>query len=149
MHAIVLLCLLAVAGAFVPMARPAFKLRVFDGVEIEPERMEAGEPDEELLEAPKTGDGLFNMNRRVRLGRSRDQDGKSNIWSIGKFFCHPFGNLISNFYLSAEPKMEVEDSEENGANTNLVVGGAVVATALACLPLFSLFSQLFPDPSDF
>ena len=24
----------------------------------------------------------FDMNKRVRLGRSRDQDGKSNIWSI-------------------------------------------------------------------
>ena len=32
----------------------------------------------------------FEMNKRVRLGRSRDQDGKSNIWSI-------------------EPTMEVEE----------------------------------------
>ena len=30
------------------------------------------------VEDPK----LFDMNRIVRLGRSRDQDGKSNIWSI-------------------------------------------------------------------
>lgn len=73
---------------------------------------------------------LFDMNRIVRLGRSRDQDGKSNIWSI-------------------EPKMEVVEDEEGGAKTNLVIGGAVVVTALAVLPLFSLFSKLFPDPADF
>ena len=36
-----------------------------------------------MEDAPKTGGDMFNMNRRVRLGRSRDQDGKSNIWSIG------------------------------------------------------------------
>jgi len=34
----------------------------------------------------------FDMNRIVRLGRSKDQDGKSNIWSI-------------------EPAMEVEETE--------------------------------------
>lgn len=75
---------------------------------------------------------LFDMNRRVRLGRSRDQDGKSNIWSI-------------------EPTMEVVE-EEGGGDTlkkNLVVGGAVIGVAIAVLPLFSAFSTLFPDPSDF
>ena len=35
----------------------------------------------------------FEMNKRVRLGRSRDQDGKSNIWSI-------------------EPREEVEEVSE-------------------------------------
>ena len=74
---------------------------------------------------------LFEMNRIVRLGRSRDQDGKSNIWSI-------------------EPQMEVEDDEEGGGTTkNLVIAGTVIGAAIACLPLFSAFSKLFPDPSDF
>lgn len=74
---------------------------------------------------------MFEMNRRVRLGRSRDQDGKSNIWSI-------------------EPTMEVIDEEEGGSlQKNLFIGGAVIAAALISLPLFSAFSQLFPDPSDF
>ena len=74
---------------------------------------------------------LFEMNRIVRLGRSRDQDGKSTIWSI-------------------EPAMEVEDDEEGGGTTkNLVIAGTVIGAAIACLPLFSAFSKLFPDPSDF
>ena len=74
---------------------------------------------------------MFDMNNRVRLGRSRDQDGKSNIWSI-------------------EPTMEVEDEEEGGGTKkNLLIAGAVIGTAVACLPLFSAFSKLFPDPADF
>ena len=73
----------------------------------------------------------FSMNKRVRLGRSRDQDGKSNIWSI-------------------EPTMEVTDEPvEDQGKKNLLIGGGVIAIAIACLPLFSLFSKLFSDPSDF
>ena len=54
------------------------------------------------------------------------QDGKSNIWSI-------------------EPKMEVEKTESNdGAKANLVVGAAAIGAAIACLPLFSLFSKMLP-----
>ena len=37
--------------------------------------------------------------KRVRLGRSRDQDGKSNVWSI-------------------EPRMEVEEVNKNGEEVN-------------------------------
>ena len=82
--------------------------------------------DNELQESK-----MFDMNNRVRLGRSRDQDGKSNIWSI-------------------EPTMEVEEEEEGGATKkNLLIAGAVIGTAVACLPLFSVFSKLFPDPADF
>ena len=75
---------------------------------------------------------FFDSNKRVRLGRSRDQDGKSNIWSI-------------------EPKMVVDESVGEGVNlkSNLAVGGIVVAAALASLPLFLGLSKLFPDPSDF
>ncbi len=49
---------------------------------------------EEPFQPEETAEGQlkFDMNRRVRLGRSKDQDGKSNIWSI-------------------EPTMEVDESE--------------------------------------
>ena len=89
---------------------------------------DAPEPDFEPENA-----SLFNMNKRVRLGRSRDEDGKSNIWSI-------------------EPTMQVEeddDEEGSGGNKNLFIGAAVIATAIAALPLFNAFSGLFPDPTDF
>lgn len=74
----------------------------------------------------------FDMNRRVRLGRSRDQDGKSNIWSI-------------------EPAMQVVEEEEgeSAVGKNLLIGGVVIGAALACLPLFNAFSSIFPDPADF
>lgn len=89
---------------------------------------ESSEPEFE----PDADNNLFNMNRIVRLGRSRDQDGKSNIWSI-------------------EPAMEVEEDEEegDGAKKNLFIGAAVIVTAIAALPLFNAFSGLFPDPTDF
>jgi len=73
---------------------------------------------------------LFDMNRIVRLGRSKDQDGKSNIWSI-------------------EPTMEVVEEEESSLNSNLKIAGVVIGAAIATLPLFNAFSTLFPDPADF
>ena len=102
--------------------RPSFKLKMSDS---EPTPI----PDSEPFQ--KDDPRLFDMNRRVRLGRSRDQDGKSNIWSI-------------------EPTMEVIDEEEGGpVKNNLFIAGAVIGAALVSLPLFSAFSTLFPDPSDF
>jgi len=96
-------------------------------------RMAEAEVDEDFV----PGDGKenpelkFSMNKRVRLGRSRDQDGKSNIWSI-------------------EPTMEVTDEvEADQTKTNLLIGGGVIGAAIACLPLFNYFSKLFPDPTDF
>jgi VIT1/CCC1 family predicted Fe2+/Mn2+ transporter len=73
---------------------------------------------------------MFDMNRIVRLGRSRDQDGKSNIWSI-------------------EPSMEVEEEEQSSAQKNLVIGAVVIGAALASLPLLSAFSSLLPDASNY
>lgn len=72
------------------------------------------------------------------ISSHRLQDGKSNIWSI-------------------EPKMVVEEDDEEdgegggngGKNKNLVVGGIVIAAAIGALPLFTFFSKLVPDPSDF
>lgn len=50
--------------------------------------------DEEPFQPEETAEGQLkmDMNRLVRLGRSKDQDGKSNIWSI-------------------EPTMEVDETE--------------------------------------
>jgi hypothetical protein len=72
---------------------------------------------------------FFEPNKRVRLGRSKDEDGKSNVWSI-------------------EPRMEVVEDEEEEPN-NFGIFGAVIGSALACLPLFLAFSKFFPDPNDF
>lgn len=94
---------------------------------------DSNEDDDADFITPNAADSegnLFDMNRRVRLGRSRDQDGKSNIWSI-------------------EPRMEVQDENEEGNNSNLFVGLGVIGAAILALPLFSAFSQLIPDPSDF
>eukprot|EP00597_Dinobryon_sp_UTEXLB2267_P006079 CAMPEP_0170060476 /NCGR_PEP_ID=MMETSP0019_2-20121128/2400_1 /TAXON_ID=98059 /ORGANISM="Dinobryon sp., Strain UTEXLB2267" /LENGTH=114 /DNA_ID=CAMNT_0010266057 /DNA_START=197 /DNA_END=541 /DNA_ORIENTATION=+ len=101
----------------------------------ESDEVSKAEDDSTPFVAPVAEDSdrkLFDMNRRVRLGRSRDQDGKSNIWSI-------------------EPTMEVVEGETEGAGTktNLLVGGIVIGAAIAVLPLFAAFSKLFPDPADF
>lgn len=81
------------------------------------------------------GDADFEQTRdqvrRTRLGRSRDQDGKSNIWSV-------------------EPKMEVvSELGGNDFKKNLIIGGLVIGTAIISLPLIQALGGLFPDPSDF
>ena len=41
--------------------------------------------------------------------------------------------------------MEVTKEDGNdGAKANLVVGAAAIGAAIACLPLFSLFSKMLP-----
>jgi len=132
---VVLLLLLALAGANAFRLSPqrlatralqsSTRRMVIDPSDI------SGEPDPAVQipmdpEDPK----LFDMNKRVRLGRSRDQDGKSNIWSI-------------------EPRMEVEESNEGSSKKNLFIVGAVIGAAIVSLPLFQAFSSLVPDPSDF
>lgn len=129
-----LLCLvatIALSGAFTP--------RLGSRISLVRQRMSEEGSQVENDSAPGvSGDftasdaNLFDMNKRVRLGRSRDQDGKSNIWSI-------------------EPKMQVVDEEEGQSDfkTNLVVAGLCIGAAVAVLPLFSVFSKLFPDPADF
>lgn len=44
---------------------------------------------------------------------------------------------------------EEEDGEGSALKKNAFIGGALIAGALACLPLFKLFSSLLPDPADF
>lgn len=66
-----------------------------------------------------------------RLGRSKDEDGKSNIWSV-------------------EPKMEVvEDEEVDELNKNIVVLGLLATSVIAISPLLKLLNSVFPDPSVF
>eukprot|EP00752_Nemacystus_decipiens_P008182 g7318.t1 len=57
---------------------------------------------------------FFAPNENVRLGSSRDQDGKSNVWAV-------------------EPKMRVEgtDVESPESNKLVVVGGLVGALVVA------------------
>lgn len=43
----------------------------------------------------------------------------------------------------------VVEEEGDGNKKNLAVGVAAIGAAVACLPLFSLFSKLLPDPADF
>jgi hypothetical protein len=67
-----------------------------------------------------TTDKSFNKN--TRLGRSKDQDGKSNIWSV-------------------EPKMEVIEEEITGLNKNILTGGLIVTGFLATLPVLYTLSK--------
>ena len=67
-----------------------------------------------------TTDKSFNKNSR--LGRSKDQDGKSNIWSV-------------------EPKMEVIEEEITDLNKNILTGGLIVTGFLATLPVLYTLSK--------
>lgn len=67
-----------------------------------------------------TTDKSFNKNSR--LGRSKDQDGKSNIWPV-------------------EPKMEVIEEEITGLNKNILTGGLIVTGFLATLPVLYTLSK--------
>jgi hypothetical protein len=63
-----------------------------------------------------------SSNKIVRLGRSKDQDGKSNIWSV-------------------EPKMEVVYEEITELNKNILTGGLIVTGMLASLPVLYTLSK--------
>jgi len=43
----------------------------------------------------------------------------------------------------------VVQEEGDGSKKNLVVGITAIGAAIACLPLFNLFSKMLPDPADF
>lgn len=63
---------------------------------------------------------LFNKN--IRLGRSKDEDGVGNIWSV-------------------EPKMEVINEEITELNKNIVTCGLIITGILTSLPLLYTFNQ--------
>eukprot|EP01038_Epipyxis_sp_PR26KG_P007221 gene7221-9852_t len=125
----VIACVIASVGAFrsfSPVVRPINTKFTIVAMSEESDIAEVSDSFEEDKK-------LFDMNRIVRLGRSRDQDGKSNIWSI-------------------EPTMQVveeEGSDPNQIKKNLIIGGVVIGAAIAVLPLFNAFSSLLPDPSNY
>ena len=88
--------------------------------------------DVDFVEPLNEDKEFFGPTKRVRLGRSRDQDGKSNVWSI-------------------EPRMEVEEVNKNGeeVNVNVKVGGLALSAVVIALPVFLALSKVLPDPSDF
>jgi hypothetical protein len=94
----------------------------------------AADGDNELSTTPEesSAPGFFDGNKRVRLGRSKDEDGKSNIWSI-------------------EPTMQVveDEEQESGSTKNLFILGAVLGAVALALPAFSAFTTLLPDPSNY
>lgn len=63
-----------------------------------------------------------SFNKNSRLGRSKDQDGKSNIWPV-------------------EPKMEVVEEEITDLNKNILTGGLIVTGFLATLPVLFTLSK--------
>jgi peptidoglycan hydrolase CwlO-like protein len=67
-----------------------------------------------------------SINKISRLGRSKDQDGKSNIWSV-------------------EPKMEVIQEEITEFNKNILTGGLIVTGFIATLPILFTLSKYVQD----
>ena len=63
-----------------------------------------------------------SFNKNSRLGRSKDQDGKSNIWPV-------------------EPKMEVVEEEITDLNKNILTSGLIVTGLLATLPVLFTLSK--------
>lgn len=63
-----------------------------------------------------------SSNKINRLGRTKDQDGKSNIWSV-------------------EPKMEVVYEEISELNKNILTVGLIATGMLASLPLLFILSK--------
>ena len=67
-------------------------------------------------------DSEVYTTKTFRLGRSKDQDGKSNIWSV-------------------EPKMEVVNEELTEVNKNILTSGLILTGFLATLPLLYTLNQ--------
>ena len=63
-----------------------------------------------------------------RLGRTKDEDGKSNIWAV-------------------EPKMEIveDDYGLTTANKNLLVSGLLLSSILISLPLLYILTSFFVE----
>jgi peptidoglycan hydrolase CwlO-like protein len=69
---------------------------------------------------------IKSFNKNIRLGRSKDQDGKSNIWSV-------------------EPKMEVVEEEITGLNKNILTAGLILTGFLASLPILYTLNHYIMD----
>jgi hypothetical protein len=69
----------------------------------------------------------FEEVKQQRFGRSNDQDGKTNIWSI-------------------EPKMFLQDESENVFPTNTKISIILTIGVIVLLKSLILFSSILPDP---
>ena len=82
------------------------------------------ENDDKIYDSVTVTDTTINkMNKNIRLGRSKDEDGVGNIWSV-------------------EPKMEVIAEEITELNKNIVTFGLIITGMLTCLPLLYILNQL-------
>ena len=126
----VLVSVLVSANAFSPRVQRAITSTSVTNKVFYPFPLKMSDETEEE-EAPfvPPEPAFFDGNKRVRLGRSKDQDGKSNIWSI-------------------EPKMEVMEGDENQPNQLFILGGVFAAVA-ASIPIFLALTKVLPDPSDY
>ena len=70
---------------------------------------------------------IESNNSTIRSGRSLDQDGKTNIWSV-------------------EPTMIVNESDDNNL---LKILGIFCSVILVTFQFFLLTNPIFPDPSDY
>ncbi|CAM9666161.1 unnamed protein product [Ectocarpus sp. 8 AP-2014] len=104
------------ASALRTSARHSRRSALFMSEEAEEEVAPAAPVAEQDLaqDATTSVKSFFAPNENVRLGSSRDQDGKSNVWAV-------------------EPKMRVEgtDVETPESNSLLIVGGIVGALVVA------------------
>ncbi len=62
------------------------------------------------------------INKKIRLGRSKDKDGKSNIWSV-------------------EPKIRVINEEITEVNKNILTVGLIISGFIASLPFLYTLNQ--------
>ena len=81
---------------------------------------------ENKQELEEISNNTYSKNTTIRSGRSLDQDGKTNIWSI-------------------EPKMIIEEKEKDIFKLLGIFCSAILVT----FQFFLLTNPVFPDPSDY
>ena len=99
--------------------REDIKINKENNLNLENKKKEDDDDNEE--------DSQEENNVETRSGRSVDQDGKTNIWSI-------------------EPTMKLQ---ENEANNLLKLTGIFFSVILVTFQIFLLANPIFPDPSDY
>lgn len=70
---------------------------------------------------------IDKQDKKIRTGRSSDEDGKTNIWSI-------------------EPTIEIDDKKTNDVFKLL---GIFLSVTLITFQFFLLTNPILPDPSDY
>ena len=82
--------------------------------------------DTEIINEVNIDEVIIN-EQNIRTGRSSDEDGKTNIWSI-------------------EPTMEIDDKKTNDVFKLL---GIFLSVTLVTFQFFLFTNPVFPDPSDY